>query len=210
MSRNERGKREKKSISYKEDLYSEEDEILSEEESEEQNQVKQTKKKKNKKDDDSEDFELDDEEDEPEDEVISENEEEPDEDYGKKIKPGRKRQVKEKLEVVVETKEKKKRGRKKAENKEVLVKETKTTVTKTKTVKTPAVKKEKFILDPAFNLERDYFYQDLSEQDKSEITGFFAGYFGDGNKSVKDVGEFLGKYTILRKNKSNIDFAQNE
>ena len=209
MKRSERAKREKKPVSYKEEVLSEEEldpKSIEEPENQSEEEVKEIKKRKKKEDDsESEEFEL---HDDVEDEIsISSDEEiedaDLDEEYEKKIKPGRKRKGNQKLQDVLPKSEKKTRGRKKKE----------TEVPDKKEIKLPRElkAKTKCNLDPDFNLDRDYFYQNLTEIEEEEIKVYLKDFFKDDKiRDETEIKDFLGKYPNLRKNKANLDFIQKE
>jgi hypothetical protein len=90
------------------------------------------------------------------------------------------------------------------EKKEKVPKEKKEKVPKEKKQKAPKVIKEKILLDPAYDLNKAYFYQDLSEAEWTEITEFIKNYFNLTSIEVDMLSNFFKKFPYLRKGEHNI------
>jgi hypothetical protein len=68
-------------------------------------------------------------------------------------------------------------------------------------------KEKKPLLDPDFNLERDYFYQTLSAQEKEELKKQIENFFtADQEIDLKGI---FNNYSNLSKSQENINFVQN-
>lgn len=68
-------------------------------------------------------------------------------------------------------------------------------------------KEKKPLLDPDFNLERDYFYQSLSAKEKEDLKKEIENYFAAEQEI--DLKTLFSNYSNLSKSKENITFVQN-
>ena len=110
-------------------------------------------------------------------------------DGSQKIKPGKKRKANEKLSEEDKPKPKKR---------EKLTEEEKPQ---------PKKKEKKPLLDPNFNIDRDYFYQFLSNVEKDEIKNEIETYLS--SDYPLNLKLFFDKYPKISKSKDNISFVQN-
>lgn len=158
---------------------------------------KKTKKADEDSEEDDEEFEASDSDEEAEDE---ESVEESGDDVEDKIKTGKKRQADSNLETpgkggAKETKTKKGKAPKESKApKEVKVKE----------VKVKAPKKVKLLLDPEYNHEERYFYQDLEETQCEEIRGFILSYLIGGKNDEIELRTFFAAHPKLKKGDHNV------
>jgi hypothetical protein len=146
-------------------------------------------------DDDDEEFSENDEEIEDEDDEELEDEDDDEEEDNKKKKPVKKneKEAKPKKEKVV--KEKKEKKPKEAKPKKEKVPKEK----KEKKPKEPKPKKE--LLDSTFNLEERYFYQNLSENEWSELSKNIHNYFSNDitpSELLSNPNLKKGSHNILR------------
>lgn len=156
-----------------------------------------------------EDFNLDEEDDEVENnQEESENESESVE---KKITTGKKRKAANNLEVKVEKKNKtskektpKEKAPKEKTKKTKEEKKPKEPKTKEKKVKPP-----KIILDPNFNIETDYFYQELQEKHWTEIKNFLKEFLTSPSGLISSIENFFITHPNLKKGHKNLEKLQN-
>ena len=66
-------------------------------------------------------------------------------------------------------------------------------------------KEKKPLLDPDFNLEKDYFYQYLSAQEKEDIKKEIENYFE--SELEVDLNDIFRKWPNLYKSKENIEYV---
>lgn len=162
-----------------------------------------TAKSRRKKVESDEEFEIDEEEDVEDDESLEDVEEDSDKESIKdNIKTGKKRKGEKSVNPAAD-KEKipKVKKEKKAHNEKKPPKEK-----KPKKESIPKVKKEKFLLDPNFSLDASYFYQDLKENEWTDITEFLHNYFSSELASISPLytAEFFKKFPNLHKGSHNI------
>ena len=65
-------------------------------------------------------------------------------------------------------------------------------------------KKEKFVLDPNFNLEASYFYQDVNKTQWDQIRIFILSYLKENKNDTITLNGFFSKFPNLKKGEHNI------
>ena len=65
-------------------------------------------------------------------------------------------------------------------------------------------KKEKFVLDPNFNLDASYFYQDVTKTQWDQIRVFILNYLKENKADNSSLKAFFSNYPNLKKGEHNI------
>jgi len=84
-------------------------------------------------------------------------------------------------------------------------KESSITEANSKEKMTKSSRKEKFILDPKFNLEESYFYQDVSKSQWDQIRIFIMNYLKDNKTDNSILKDFFQNYPNLKKGEHNMN-----